>query len=1456
MASSIGKETINTFSGGMNTDMDVSVMQQSQYRYAENVRISMNDSSTFGALSVIEEPIELSTIDFAGYDIKGQSTIRDFGVAFANYGLLGKIFRLWFDGVDLRKTEIFSSNYLFSDSISIVMLYEDSDNIKAYFAEEGHPIRVINISQAAQAYNLLISDIDKFSFTPPALLEKPTIIGTSTGGLMSGRYQYAYRLYSKYGTESTLSSFSNGVDVFSSPISSLSSNVLGSNQETNSGKSISIKIPYDTAFSDIRIISIFYESTTSDPVIKIVSDDRIIDNNGYHYFTDSGSSAIDDLTVSELNQISLNSFSAKYIESKDNILFAADIENDEFTVEDYDTRAFSFKKDGIVYKAELYNSDLISKIDVYDYELATKDIPDDADCINKEIYLEERYSTIEHKYDTLGNLGGEGKNVKYNFINTYFVESYGNYLNKTEPLTKTNRYIDDRIARIGDRLHSGLSSVGIKSSTGVISELQLNDIGISTHDGYLNYANPLLSETFRSYHRDEIYRFAVVLYDNLGRKSEAKWIADIRFPANYEKDINWSASSFEMPSEIEDDIYSNEMSFSGVTLKDQELLVKPLGLSFIFSNVPAKVKKIEIVRSKRDLNNRTIVAQGVTQKTGTRYIEYSDTGVEFERGLVNTLRPHPTVSMGYSYSPIGPYAPRDGADSSYYSEYLGYGTIHGDGRATDSPIIADNDIRSSFRYNDHALSPYYSNRNYYMFISPEVSYFKDEYVNSVKNAYPNVKLVVSDIVYPKSTPNLLFSGSNYSNSRAVAYHGDDRMERAQFQYPYRINPYSLAYFPTSMYFTADLNENTATSSNLLTTGLLGMSYEYIYSINTPPESLRLYTTGGFSSSNSYMDVYPSTASHYEANGSVRAYISLNSAIDQTSSSNGSFHYVNEYGGITPSVIKYSKSSGGFSSTFKYFCGYNKNINGDSSVGGNSISLLYQNSRVLSDYTINTVTKVGDIKSFEIANISYAECIDPAGTIGESGLLITSPSAKYTEIGGSLFLNYHKGVTRGDSSSAYAVSDYSLNLMYSALMKTKIAGPHGDGIVFYVNDDNHIPSVLGLDINRKKYIGGSTYIGYKNIDKYGSSAMSTYIVNMKRMNIGIYGGISKSNRDYSEYISTGSVVVPDQINHSANSFVFGGDTYIGLFDYTVIRATDPMLGNGLEQGEKDDWYVSASATEMYQVSNSNALIPLESSINMRLSGSKSYITSGREPFIQQNPGIYNPTLSTGIIAANWIGVSAGVRPISFTQTLPQFAYNSAYSADKIANIFLSDISEDTTTRKDCRVIASDKKTIDEVFDSWSVFRAANYIDVDTKYGKITRLKTFNNKLFFLQEGAIGVLSVNDRSLIQDNNIGELVLGTGEVLSRYDYVSTNNGLHKDAINSLATSPSGMYWYDHKRSEMCMFSKGTGSLSKAAGIQKILNKNGESIEMNIPIGYDRKYNELLITLSGLPSVRNQIK
>ena len=44
----------NSFTSGMNMDVDVNLIKDNQYRYAENVRIITNDNGTTGALQGIE----------------------------------------------------------------------------------------------------------------------------------------------------------------------------------------------------------------------------------------------------------------------------------------------------------------------------------------------------------------------------------------------------------------------------------------------------------------------------------------------------------------------------------------------------------------------------------------------------------------------------------------------------------------------------------------------------------------------------------------------------------------------------------------------------------------------------------------------------------------------------------------------------------------------------------------------------------------------------------------------------------------------------------------------------------------------------------------------------------------------------------------------------------------------------------------------------------------------------------------------------------------------------------------------------------------------------------------------------------------------------------------------------------------------------------------------------------
>lgn len=78
-----------------------------------------------------------------------------------------------------------------------------------------------------------------------------------------------------------------------------------------------------------------------------------------------------------------------------------------------------------------------------------------------------------------------------------------------------------------------------------------------------------------------------------------------------------------------------------------------------------------------------------------------------------------------------------------------------------------------------------------------------------------------------------------------------------------------------------------------------------------------------------------------------------------------------------------------------------------------------------------------------------------------------------------------------------------------------------------------------------------------------------------------------------------------------------------------------------------------------------------------------------------------------------------------------------------------------------------------------------------YGSINNIFTFGNQLYFWQDKAFGWVSVKEREILSATNTTNLVLGTGGILDRYDYLSTVNG----CINNTAicNSDSTVYWFD---------------------------------------------------------------
>ena len=135
-------------------------------------------------------------------------------------------------------------------------------------------------------------------------------------------------------------------------------------------------------------------------------------------------------------------------------------------------------------------------------DIVEESVPEDHDCINKDIY-EMKYADIEYKYDINGNLGGSGKNVDYLFTNALLVGASEGSRKSNYATERSDRYIDDRIVRIGAK-DSLIESIYLQNSDNTNSVVPISNFGIEEHTGKLDYSNPLIAGAFSSYKRDEI----------------------------------------------------------------------------------------------------------------------------------------------------------------------------------------------------------------------------------------------------------------------------------------------------------------------------------------------------------------------------------------------------------------------------------------------------------------------------------------------------------------------------------------------------------------------------------------------------------------------------------------------------------------------------------------------------------------------------------------------------------------------------------------------------------------------------------------------------------------------------------------------------------------------------------------------------------------------------------------
>lgn len=317
----------------------------------------------------------------------------------------------------------------------------------------------------------------------------------------------------------------------------------------------------------------------------------------------------------------------------------------------------------------------------------------------------------------------------------------------------------------------------------------------------------------------------------------------------------------------------------------------------------------------------------------------------------------------------------------------------------------------------------------------------------------------------------------------------------------------------------------------------------------------------------------------------------------------------------------------------------------------------------------------------------------------------------------------------------------------------------------------------------------------------------------------YGGNSFEERSFNQYISVGAFIPS---NETSVIDVFGGDTFLNYFPYEYVS--------------------DAFAATLDEKISSLLAFPCESSINTDVR-SGLYFNKDRNISDFSNE-VTDPFNAYGA---------------------EQFVYNKVYSQENnttklynAKNFLLNTVDELPFT-----VWSSQVKQNGELIDSWSQFLAADKIDVDGIYGPINSIHNFKNKLFFYQNSAFGAIAINERVTVPDENGTSIIIGDGQVLGDYAYVSTHTGcFHRTGV---ILSENNAYHFDVRQKKLWRYSldsklplsdvKGMfGFLTetfKQTPIESIDNPTSNDIPFNVHGAYDHKYNRVFITLRSAEDV-----
>lgn len=258
----------------------------------------------------------------------------------------------------------------------------------------------------------------------------------------------------------------------------------------------------------------------------------------------------------------------------------------------------------------------------------------------------------------------------------------------------------------------------------------------------------------------------------------------------------------------------------------------------------------------------------------------------------------------------------------------------------------------------------------------------------------------------------------------------------------------------------------------------------------------------------------------------------------------------------------------------------------------------------------------------------------------------------------------------------------------------------------------------------------------------------------------------------------------------NAEVFGGDTYVNLFDFAQLY---PL------------WEINCNRRGGYTTDYGvGRIVPIESKYNLAVREGRSLANNA---FFPQAAACDNevPHATGGIAwtqAEDW-NIASVMLPKETIDLFSPQPRGTVLVDKRIYSIY-----------------STEPKLYGEREDSFRKQLPANYVDLDGTKGEVMRLEPLFGGVYCWQRDDYGRLRTYERGIVA-SSVGELSTGAGRALDGVEY--SKQGLGLQQFGALTAEESRAYWIDGIRRKLCRFSQaGQDELSdreKANSIMQVL-------------------------------------